>query len=122
MYRQLNRKYDFLKNNYYMVQSQECLKNFLLPKPSLRHGKISATERKLNRREACCGDNQLEIISNELRTSGRRVLLVYTRGSIKKNGSYDQVPRESEEVGMELFALSGVDPNPRHTSVNMGPT
>lgn len=66
------------------------------------------------------GDNQLENLGTELQTYGKRVLLVYGGGSIKKTGLYDKVAAAIKKAGLELFELSGIEPNPRHTSVNRG--
>lgn len=66
------------------------------------------------------GKNQMEHLSEELLKFGKRVLLVYGGGSIKKNGLYDLIVKQAEENGIKLFELSGVEPNPRHTSANKG--
>lgn len=59
-------------------------------------------------------------LGNELRKYGKKVLLTYGGGSIKKNGLYDKVVNEIKNAGMELYELSGIDPNPRVTSVREG--
>nr|OZC17203.1 NADH-dependent butanol dehydrogenase A [Sporomusa silvacetica DSM 10669] len=46
--------------------------------------------------------------------------MVYGGGSIKKTGLYDKVSQEIKKMGLELLELSGVDPNPRHVTVNQG--
>ncbi|NMB29590.1 MAG: iron-containing alcohol dehydrogenase [Clostridiaceae bacterium] len=51
---------------------------------------------------------------------GKRVLLVYGKDSIKKMGLYDKVVRILEQLDMDFFELSGVDPNPRIESVRQG--
>lgn len=66
------------------------------------------------------GKNQLEHLSEELLKFGRKVLLVYGGGSIKKNGLYDSIVTIAKNSGIELFELSGVEPNPRHSTVNKG--
>jgi alcohol dehydrogenase YqhD (iron-dependent ADH family) len=66
------------------------------------------------------GENQLDNLSTELKKYGKRVLLTYGGGSIKKNGLYDAIVAEVEKAGMELFELSGIDPNPRIQSVREG--
>jgi len=50
----------------------------------------------------------------------KRVLLVYGKDSIKKNGLYGEVVRILEQLDMDFFELSGVDPNPRIESVRQG--
>lgn len=66
------------------------------------------------------GKNQLEHLSEELLKFGKKVLLVYGGGSIKKNGLYDSIVTIAENSDIELFELSGVEPNPRHSTVNKG--
>lgn len=66
------------------------------------------------------GKKQLEHLSEELLKFGKKVLLVYGGGSIKKNGLYDSIVTIAKDSGIELFELSGVEPNPRHSTVNKG--
>jgi alcohol dehydrogenase YqhD (iron-dependent ADH family) len=66
------------------------------------------------------GENQLVHLGEELSKYGKRVLLVYGGGSIKKIGLYDEVLAEIKKSGLELFELSGVDPNPKIESVRNG--
>ncbi|MDF2821900.1 MAG: butanol dehydrogenase [Clostridiales bacterium] len=66
------------------------------------------------------GENQLENLGAELSKYGKKVLLTYGGGSIKKIGLYDKVVAEISKAGLELFELSGIDPNPRVSSVNAG--
>lgn len=66
------------------------------------------------------GENQLENLGKELSSYGVRVLLCYGGGSIKKMGLYDNVVKEIKSAGLELFEFSGIDPNPRVSSVNAG--
>lgn len=66
------------------------------------------------------GENQLCHLGEELYKYGKRVLLIYGGGSIKKNGLYDAVAKEITDAGMELYELSGIDPNPRVDSVRKG--
>lgn len=40
--------------------------------------------------------------------------------AIKKTGLYDKVVAEIKNAGLELFELSGIEPNPRVSSVNAG--
>lgn len=58
------------------------------------------------------GENALSYLSGELAAYGRRVLLVYGGGSIKKNGIYDDVMKILKEAGKDVFEVSGVMPNP----------
>ena len=48
------------------------------------------------------------------------MLLVYGGGSIKKNGLYDKVISALNEAEADVFELSGVEPNPRLTTVQKG--
>ena len=59
------------------------------------------------------GKDQLLKLKGELSLYGKKVLVVYGGGSIKKNGLYDSVMTELKETGMEVFELAGVEPNPR---------
>lgn len=66
------------------------------------------------------GENQLGNLGEELKKYGKRVLLTYGGGSIKKIGLYNKVIAEIKNAGLEIFELSGIEPNPRITSVNKG--
>ena len=66
------------------------------------------------------GENQLVHLGEELKQYGTRVLLTYGGGSIKKIGLYDKVMEELQKAGLTVFELSGIEPNPRHTTVNKG--
>lgn len=66
------------------------------------------------------GKDQLGNLGKELSKYGKKVLLTYGGGSIKKIGLYEKVVEEVKKAGLELFELSGIDPNPRVSSVNAG--
>lgn len=66
------------------------------------------------------GKNQLGNLAPELKKYGKRVLLTYGGGSIKKMGLYQKVMDELKKGDFEVFELSGIDPNPRVSSVNKG--
>lgn len=66
------------------------------------------------------GENQLGHLGKELSKYGSRVLLTYGGGSIKKTGLYNRVIEEINKAGLDLFELSGIEPNPRITSVRQG--
>lgn len=66
------------------------------------------------------GENQLCNLGKELSKYGKKVLLTYGGGSIKKIGLYDEILNELEKYGLELFELSGIEPNPRIQSVREG--
>lgn len=66
------------------------------------------------------GQNQLGNLAKELLKFGRRVLMTYGGGSIKRIGLYDRVVSELQAAGIELYELSGIEPNPRIESVRKG--
>ena len=66
------------------------------------------------------GENQLGHLGEELSKFGKRVLLTYGGGSIKRIGLYDKVMAELAKAGLEVFELAGIEPNPRIESVRKG--
>lgn len=65
------------------------------------------------------GENQLEHnLSQEIKKYGNKVLLVYGGGSIKRIGLYEKIIKELQYSHIEVFEYSGIEPNPRHTSIN----
>ena len=66
------------------------------------------------------GENQLGNLGKELRRFGKRVLLTYGGGSIKRIGLYDKVGAELQKAEMEVWELAGIEPNPRIESVRQG--
>ncbi|MCC3355720.1 iron-containing alcohol dehydrogenase [Bacillus sp. REN16] len=66
------------------------------------------------------GKGQLQELKNEVPHYGKKVLLVYGGGSIKRNGLYDQVIALLAEIGVEVHELPGVEPNPRLSTVRKG--
>ena len=73
-----------------------------------------------NKTKVYFGKDQIKHLGEEVSRFGKRVLLVYGGGSIKKTGLYDKVMDELNNVGMTVFELAGVEPNPHHTTVNKG--
>lgn len=65
------------------------------------------------------GDH-IDKLGEELQKYGKNVLVVYGGGSIKKNGLYDRVMKLLSDGGFDVSELSGVEPNPRHTTCNKG--
>lgn len=61
-----------------------------------------------------------EALKAELPKYGTKVLLVYGGGSIKRTGLYDKVTGCLKEMGAEITELSGVEPNPRLSTVRKG--
>ncbi|MBO7312630.1 MAG: iron-containing alcohol dehydrogenase, partial [Alistipes sp.] len=66
------------------------------------------------------GENQLGNLGKEILAFGKRVLLTYGGGSIKRIGLYDRVLEELRNAGAKVFELSGIEPNPRIESVREG--
>ncbi|RTR36019.1 iron-containing alcohol dehydrogenase [Robertmurraya yapensis] len=66
------------------------------------------------------GKGQLEQLKTELPQYGKKVLLVYGGGSIKRNGLYDEVVSLLNDMDVTLFELSGVEPNPRISTARKG--
>jgi alcohol dehydrogenase YqhD (iron-dependent ADH family) len=64
------------------------------------------------------GRDTTDRLAREMKDKGQNVLLVYGRGSIKKNGLYERVLRQLE--GKNVVELPGVDPNPRLGTVHKG--
>ncbi len=54
------------------------------------------------------------------KTFGKRILLHFGGGSIKKNGVYTQVIQSLQEAGLEVVELGNVVPNPRLSLVREG--
>jgi hypothetical protein len=73
-----------------------------------------------NKTKVYFGMDQLGHLGKEISRFGKKVLMVYGGGSIKKIGLYDKVMKELEKEGMIVFELGGVEPNPHHTTVNKG--
>ncbi|HIV54838.1 MAG TPA: iron-containing alcohol dehydrogenase [Candidatus Anaerobiospirillum stercoravium] len=60
-------------------------------------------------------------LSAEIKSRGyKKVLMTYGGGSIKRSGLYDLVQAELKQAGCTVFELSGIEPNPRVTSVDAG--
>lgn len=64
------------------------------------------------------GKNSIENLPEVLRPLGKRILLTYGGGSIKKIGLYDEVKRLLS--GFEVYELSGIEPNPKYTTSVLG--
>lgn len=58
------------------------------------------------------GENALDYLDAELPKYGKKILLTYGGGSIKKNGIYDAVVASLKKNGKEIVELAGVMPNP----------
>ena len=64
------------------------------------------------------GKGQIACLPEELEKYGKKVLLVYGGGSIKRSGLYDEIMELLKEF--EVFELSGIAPNPKLDSVEEG--
>ena len=66
------------------------------------------------------GRDQIEVLAEQIKKYGDKVLIVYGGGSIKRNKLYDKVTSMFEENNIRFWELPGVEPNPRITSVKRG--
>ncbi|MBA4602317.1 iron-containing alcohol dehydrogenase [Thermoactinomyces mirandus] len=66
------------------------------------------------------GKGTISALKDEVPRFGKKVLLVYGGGSIKRNGIYDKTMKILNELGAEVLELSGVEPNPRLLTVHKG--
>ena len=64
------------------------------------------------------GKDQIQCLPDELAKYGKRVLLVYGGGSIKRSGLYHKIMELLKDF--EVFELSGIEPNPKLSSVENG--
>lgn len=68
------------------------------------------------------GKDTVKQLQQEIPQYGKKVLLVYGGGSIKRNGLYDEVVKQLQAINATIFELSGVEPNPRVTTARKGIT
>lgn len=66
------------------------------------------------------GEGYFDCLGKELKGFGTNVLLVYGGGSIKKNGLYEKILKLTNESFLNIFELSGIEPNPKVDSVRKG--
>lgn len=66
------------------------------------------------------GKGQVEQLAEQIPSHVHKVLMVYGGGSIKKNGVYDDVKAVLDKLNVEVKELSGVEPNPRLSTVKKG--
>ncbi len=64
------------------------------------------------------GKGKIECLPEEIKKYGRKVLLVYGGGSIKKTGLYEKIYKVLD--GFEIYELPGIEPNPKLSSVRKG--
>ena len=65
------------------------------------------------------GKGQLEQLKTEIPQFGKK-FFSYTGRQIKRNGIYDNVISILKEINAEVFELTGVEPNPRVSTVKKG--
>lgn len=66
------------------------------------------------------GKGQIENIGVEAAKYGKKVLIVFGGGSVKKNGIFDEAVKFLNKEGVEVFELGGVEPNPKIETVAKG--
>ncbi|MGH4138827.1 iron-containing alcohol dehydrogenase [Clostridium sp.] len=66
------------------------------------------------------GKDKIKMLGSEIKKYGSRVLLVYGGGSIKKSGIYSKITQILKTNDINFLELSGINPNPRITSVRKG--
>ena len=59
-------------------------------------------------------------LGREASALGGRVLVCYGGGSVARNGILGAVLGELKEAGVSAIEFPGIEPNPRHTTVNRG--
>ena len=64
-----------------------------------------------------CAENA---IKEEMKRVGKRVLLAYGGGSLKRTGLYNKIRTWLEESGKEVFDFGGIMPNPTYAKVQEG--
>lgn len=70
--------------------------------------------------EIIFGKGTQNLAGEKARRFGKKALLVYGGGSIKRTGLYDQVVKSLREAGVEFLELGGAQPNPRLALVHQG--
>lgn len=63
------------------------------------------------------GKDQTGNIGSEVASHGKKVLIVYGGGSVKKIGLFDKVVAELDKAGIAYVEFGGVEPNPRIDTV-----
>lgn len=66
------------------------------------------------------GRDKIEVLAEQVKNYGSRVLLVYGGGSIKRSGLYGKIVDIFNKSDISFFELPGVEPNPRVTTVKKG--
>lgn len=66
------------------------------------------------------GDEAQKNLKDALKNVGKKILLTYGGGSIKKNGIYDDVMSALKETEKDVIELAGVMPNPTAAKLEEG--
>lgn len=66
------------------------------------------------------GKGQIENLGRLAAECGKKALIVYGGGSIKKNGLFDTAVSKLKDFGIDYVELGGVEPNPKIESVRKG--
>lgn len=66
------------------------------------------------------GRNQVEVLPEQIRNFGSKVLLTYGMGSIKENGIFHKISQILKENDIDFYELGGIEPNPDIESVREG--
>ena len=66
------------------------------------------------------GKDTESLVGEEINKIGKKILLHYGGGSIKKSGLYDAVIKSLKNANVEVVELSGVKPNPRLSLIQEG--
>ena len=61
-----------------------------------------------------------QYLKDEVLKYGSKVLFVYDDIPVKASGLYDEVVKTLNEGGIEFVEFSGIEPNPKHTTINKG--
>ena len=66
------------------------------------------------------GKGSISALKSELSHFGKRILLAYGTGSIKRNGIYSDVTKILKKSEKEIYELGGIHSNPSYESVLKG--
>ncbi len=66
------------------------------------------------------GAGTLPRLGKVVRGYGKKALVVTGGGSVKRNGAFDRAVKSLEDAGVSVAECSGVEPNPRITTVKEG--
>ena len=66
------------------------------------------------------GEDSVDKLAEEINQYGKNILLCYGQSSIKRIGLYDKVIDQLESIDANVYELSGIEPNPKLSSVHEG--